>query len=166
MYPYSRRRFFKQRPFQKKWRFMKRRKFREKKFDKCFVCRKPGHFVKNCPNKNKKILTHVSPLSPCSWHMWFKSCVSFFLKLRADSKDNLHYCILGLWNWILSTSNFGECIRSWVHSWWNCRSLPSRGRRETLSIISTLPWEMCPSCKYQFLSRPLWEAHTYHRLLW
>ena len=34
----------------KKWKFLRRKQFKEKV---CFVCRKPGHFAKNCPKKEK-----------------------------------------------------------------------------------------------------------------
>ncbi|XP_028798734.1 uncharacterized protein LOC114754141 [Neltuma alba] len=46
---YSRRRSRK--PF---LRYFKRRKPYSKKSDRCYVCKKKGHFAKNCPNKTKK----------------------------------------------------------------------------------------------------------------
>lgn len=45
---------------------MKRMKFRGKKSDKCFICQKPSHFAKNCPNKSKKdkLMFHLLHLAP------------------------------------------------------------------------------------------------------
>ena len=37
----------------KKWRFLKKKQFRGKTSKVCFVFRKPGHFAKNCPKREK-----------------------------------------------------------------------------------------------------------------
>ena len=37
----------------KKWKFLKRKQFKGKISKVCFVCRRPGHSVKNCPKKEK-----------------------------------------------------------------------------------------------------------------
>ena len=37
----------------KNWKFLRRKQFREKTSKVCFVCRRPGHFAKNCPKKEK-----------------------------------------------------------------------------------------------------------------
>ena len=37
----------------KKWRFLKKKQFRGKTSKVCFVCRKLGHFAKNCPKREK-----------------------------------------------------------------------------------------------------------------
>ena len=44
----------KKRIFRKiKWKFLRRKKFKGKISKVCFMCRKPGHFAKNCPKKEK-----------------------------------------------------------------------------------------------------------------
>ena len=50
----------------KKWKFVKKRKFRGKRSDKCFLYLKPGHFAKNCPKTSKKdkLLIHLMQLAP------------------------------------------------------------------------------------------------------
>ena len=41
-------------PFRKKkWKFLRRKQFKGKTSKVCFVCRRPGHFAKNCPKKEK-----------------------------------------------------------------------------------------------------------------
>ena len=37
----------------KKWKFLRRKQFKGKTSKSCFVCRRPGHFAKNCPKKEK-----------------------------------------------------------------------------------------------------------------
>ena len=37
----------------KKWKFLRRKQFKGKTSKACFVCRRPGHFAKNCPKKEK-----------------------------------------------------------------------------------------------------------------
>ena len=37
----------------KKWKFLRRKQFKGKTLKACFVCRRPGHFTRNCP-KNEK----------------------------------------------------------------------------------------------------------------
>ena len=39
---------------EKKWKFLRRKPFKGKTSKVCFVCRRPGHFAKNCP-KNQKV---------------------------------------------------------------------------------------------------------------
>ena len=34
-------------------KFLRRKKFKGKTSKVCFVCRRPGHFAKNCPKKEK-----------------------------------------------------------------------------------------------------------------
>ena len=36
-----------------KWEFLRRKQFKGKTLKVCFVCRKPSHFAKNCPRKEK-----------------------------------------------------------------------------------------------------------------
>ena len=43
-------RFFKK----KKWRFLRKKQFRGKTSKVRFVCRKPRHFAKNCPKREKE----------------------------------------------------------------------------------------------------------------
>ena len=37
----------------KKWKFLRRNQFKGKTSKVYFVCRRPGHFAKNCPKKEK-----------------------------------------------------------------------------------------------------------------
>ena len=37
----------------KKWKFLRRKQFKRKTSKVCFVCRRPSHFAKNCPKKEK-----------------------------------------------------------------------------------------------------------------
>ena len=37
----------------KKWKFLRRMQFKVNTSKVCFVCRRPGHFAKNCPKKEK-----------------------------------------------------------------------------------------------------------------
>ncbi|KAL4599363.1 hypothetical protein ACB092_11G121300 [Castanea dentata] len=37
----------------KKWKFLRRKQFKGKFSKVCFVCRRPGHFAKNCPKREK-----------------------------------------------------------------------------------------------------------------
>ena len=37
----------------KKWKFLRRKQFKGKTSKTYFVCRKPGHFARNCPKKEK-----------------------------------------------------------------------------------------------------------------
>ena len=37
----------------KKWKFLRRKQFKGKTSKACFVCRRPGHFAKNCLKKEK-----------------------------------------------------------------------------------------------------------------
>ena len=37
----------------KKWKFLRRKQFKGKTSRACFVCRRPGHFGRNCPKKEK-----------------------------------------------------------------------------------------------------------------
>ncbi|KAK4583122.1 hypothetical protein RGQ29_026064 [Quercus rubra] len=37
----------------KKWKFLRRKQFKGKTSKTCFVCRRPGHFARNCPKKEK-----------------------------------------------------------------------------------------------------------------
>ena len=37
----------------KKWKFLRRKQFKGKTSKVCFVCRRPSHFAKNCPKKEK-----------------------------------------------------------------------------------------------------------------
>ena len=37
----------------KKWKFLRRKQFKGKTSKACFVCRRPGHFARNCPKKEK-----------------------------------------------------------------------------------------------------------------
>ena len=37
----------------KKWKFLRRKQFKGRTSKVCFVCRRSGHFVKNCPKKGK-----------------------------------------------------------------------------------------------------------------
>ena len=37
----------------KKWKFLRRKQFKNKISKVCFVCRRPGHFAKNCPKREK-----------------------------------------------------------------------------------------------------------------
>ncbi|KAM7510453.1 hypothetical protein LguiB_009328 [Lonicera macranthoides] len=60
--PYKKQKKFKK----KKFKFVQKRTFRGKKSDKCFLCKKPGHFAKNCPDANKrtqfmKLLHQLAP---------------------------------------------------------------------------------------------------------
>ena len=44
----------KEKHFQKeKWKFLRRKQFKRKTSKACFVCRRPGHFAKNCPKREK-----------------------------------------------------------------------------------------------------------------
>ena len=45
----------------KKWRFLKKKQFKRKISKVCFICRKPRHFAKNCPKRDKaaKLLEHA-----------------------------------------------------------------------------------------------------------
>ena len=45
----------------KKWKFLKRKQYKEKASKVCFVCRRLGHFAKNCPKREKaaKLLEQV-----------------------------------------------------------------------------------------------------------
>lgn len=45
---------------------MKKRKFRGKQSDKCFICHKPNHYAKNCPKKSKRdnLMFHLMQLTP------------------------------------------------------------------------------------------------------
>lgn len=36
-----------------KWKFLRRKQFKGKSSKVCFVCKKPGHFAKNCPKKER-----------------------------------------------------------------------------------------------------------------
>ena len=40
-------------PGRKKWKFLRRKQFKRKTSKVCFVYRRPGHFAKNCPKKEK-----------------------------------------------------------------------------------------------------------------
>ena len=40
-------------PRRKKWKFLRRKQFKGKTSKVCFVYRRPGHFAKNCPKKEK-----------------------------------------------------------------------------------------------------------------
>ncbi|KAL4628338.1 hypothetical protein ACB092_05G230500 [Castanea dentata] len=48
-YSHPKKKFFRK----KKWKFLKRKQFKGKNSKVSFVCRKPGHFAKNCPKKAK-----------------------------------------------------------------------------------------------------------------
>ena len=37
----------------KKWKFLKRKQFKRKTSKVCFICKRPGHFAKNCSKKEK-----------------------------------------------------------------------------------------------------------------
>ena len=37
----------------KKWKFLRRKQFKGKTSKACFVCKRLGHFAKNCPKKEK-----------------------------------------------------------------------------------------------------------------
>ena len=37
----------------KKWKFFRRKQFKGKTSKTCFVYRRPGHFARNCPKKEK-----------------------------------------------------------------------------------------------------------------
>ena len=39
----------------KKWKFLRRKQFKGKTSKVCFVCRRPGHFAKNCLKKEKAV---------------------------------------------------------------------------------------------------------------
>ena len=37
----------------KEWKFLRKKQFKSKTSKVCFVCRRPGHFAKNCPKREK-----------------------------------------------------------------------------------------------------------------
>ncbi|XP_061339072.1 uncharacterized protein LOC133285806 [Gastrolobium bilobum] len=49
---------------QKQYRFFKKKKFRGKnRGQRCFICKKKGHFAKNCPNKSDKVVKMITALN-------------------------------------------------------------------------------------------------------
>lgn len=52
---------FKKHPMQssqssaQKWQFLRKKKFKGKTTDACYICKKKGHFAKNCPRKERSI---------------------------------------------------------------------------------------------------------------
>ncbi|GJZ50583.1 putative zinc finger, CCHC-type containing protein [Tanacetum coccineum] len=51
----------------KKWKFIKKKKQRGRTFDRCFICQKRSHFVRNCPDKKRsqaliQALNQVEPV--------------------------------------------------------------------------------------------------------
>ena len=78
----------------KKWRFLKKKQFRGKTSKVCFICRKLGHFAKNCPKREKvaKLLEQAQIHAEGTPFFWCR--ITLFIRWRIFSSSTSSHGIL------------------------------------------------------------------------